>query len=647
MKKERLYRLLKNPIVYLFGSIIYLELLMRFNIIKSFGLGLVFIVVFGLSFSLLFYFLSHLAMEKINKKIFGFILGLLGLYFSIQMVYYDFFKVFLTIYSIGSGGQVAEFYKDIIQLIIQNILWIILCFIPFIAYISYFHKKLIFERINRKKAIIYLGSMVISFICGYAFLYIPSSSLNTPLDIYNETMMSESSVKQLGMMTSLRLDIQSIFFHKDGNNEIIDEVIIPKPQEIVYDSQVMDIDFDKLIQNSTNNTIKNMHKYFKNVTPTKKNKYTGMFKDYNMILLTCESFSPYAIDKELTPTLYRLYNEGFQFTNFYTPLWHVSTSDGEYVALQGLIPKSGVWSFKKSSNNDLPFTLGKQYQKLGYTTKGYHNHSYTYYGRNLSHPNLGYNFKAVGHGLNIKKQWPESDLEMMQKTVDDYITKDKFHTYYMTVSGHPNYTYKGNNMAGKNKKYVDHLDYTDLAKGYLATQIELDRALEYLVKRLEDAGIADKTVIALSADHYPYSLPIKNYNELAGHKLEKNFELYENSFLIWSGSMKEPIVVDKVGSSLDIVPTLSNLLGLEYDSRLLMGTDLLSDSDPLVIFENKSFITDKVMYDAKNDKAKWLNDNQEDQDYLKRINKIVKQKFEYSKKILENNYYKHVFNESQ
>lgn len=641
MKKENFYNLLKEPSVYLFGSILFLEVLIRLSIIKDFDSSFVFIVLFGLSFGFLFYILSSFHKEKVNQWVHGIILGLLCFYFCCQILYYRFFKVFLTIYSMGNGTQVTEFYQDIIQLIINHVFWILLCFVPLIAYVVYFRKILNFKRIYDKKLMICGGLCGVSFILGYACLYLPSSTLNTPLDIYKESMMSETSVHQLGMMTSLRLDIQSLFFNKSD-----EETIISKPQDVIYDAQVMDIDFEELIQTTNQTTIKNMHKYFQNIVPTQKNKYTGMFKDYNMILLTCEGFSPYAIDKDLTPTLYKLSNEGFQFRHFYTPLWQVSTSDGEYVALQGLIPESGTWSFKDSAKNSLPLTLGQQYKRLGYTTKAYHDHSYTYYGRNQSHPNLGYDFKAVGHGLNIKKQWPESDVEMIKKTVDEYINEDCFHTYYMTVSGHTNYSFTGNSMAYKNKKWVDHLNYSALAKGYLATQIELDKALEYLVDRLEKKGIANKTVIALSADHYPYGLPIKNYNELAGHQLENNFELYENSFLIWSGSMNEPIVVDKIGCSLDILPTLSNLLGLEYDSRLLMGTDLLSNSEPLVIFENKSFITDKVMYNAKTNETKWFNNQPEDLEYLKEINKRVKQKFDYSKKILDYNYYKYVFNGS-
>src|SRR5690606_372494 len=113
----------------------------------------------------------------------------------------------------------------------------------------------------------------------------------------------------------------------------------------------------------------------------KKNDYTGKYKGYNLILITAESFSPFAIDENVTPTLYKMANEGYQFTNFYTPVWGVSTSDGEYVALQGLIPKSGVWSFQESGKNSLPFVLGNQLKKLNYPTRAYHNHTYTYYGR--------------------------------------------------------------------------------------------------------------------------------------------------------------------------------------------------------------------------------------------------------------------------
>lgn len=635
----------KNSIVYMLSSILFLELILRINVFKNISFAFIYPFLFAITTACMIGVLCKLSKKKFNIIVMSAFLFLLGLYFCIQILYFDFFKVFLTIYSIGNGGQVAEFYKDILQLIIRNGHWIIFCFIPFLFFVSYARKHIHMKKMDYRMVLSYLTISLLSFLIGYAILYLPTQALNTPLDIYKEAIINQTTVDQFGLMNAMRLDIQSYLFGR--RNEIIEEPVIQKPvteevEETKYDSQTMNIDFDKLIAETNDPTLKNMHSYFKNITPTSKNKYTGMFKDYNVILMTCEGFSPYAIHKDVTPTLYKLANEGFVFKNFYTPLWNVSTSDGEYVAMQGLIPKSGTWSFRDSADNDLPFTLGKQYQKLGYTTKAYHDHSYKYYGRNLSHPNLGYDYKGVGNGLKIKKQWPESDLEMMQETVDDYIHTEKFHTYYMTVSGHTNYTFNGNSMAAKNKILVDNLKYSDLSKGYLATQIELDKSLEYLIQCLEETGKADKTVIVMSADHYPYGLPKKNYDELAGHELEEDFEIQKNSLIIWSASMKEPIIVDKVGSSLDILPTISNLLGLEYDSRLLIGTDLLSNSSPLVIFENKSFITDKVSYNSKSQETKWLQGTSEDDEYLKGINTIVKQKFDYSKKILDYNYYKKV-----
>lgn len=634
---------LNNSMIYLIGAIAYLEVILRIAVFKNIQLSFFYSLFLGTSIAIFVNFFSRIFKAKINRVIYGVVLIFLGMYFMLQIMYYDFFNVFFTLYSLGNGGQALEFWREGIKLIFTNIHWIILCLVPFFGYFFYLRKQIKFKQLKPKKYIYHLILFAVSFVSGYMLLYLPSDSLNTPLDIYQEKSMNEMTVNQFGLTTSLRFDLQTLILGKD---DISDNVVVnkqpEKPKKTNYKNQVMDIDFNKLINNTDNQTIKNMHQYFQNVTPTKKNKYTGIFKGYNVIFITAEAFSPYAIRQDVTPTLYKLANEGFQFKNFYTPIWSVSTSDGEYVATQGLVPKGGVWSFKHSANNDLPFTLGQQYQKLGYTTKAYHNHTYTYYGRNLSHPNMGYDYKGLGNGLDVKKQWPESDLEMMEKTVDEYINDKHFHAYYMTVSGHTNYDWNGNMMASKNKDKVNNLNLSELSKGYIASQIELDRALEYLIKRLEKKGIADKTVIALSADHYPYGLPSDNYNELAGHALEQNFELYKNSFLLWSGSMKKPIKVDKLGCSMDILPTLSNLLGLKYDSRLLMGTDLLSDSEPLVIFLNRSFMTDKVMYNAKTNETTWLNNTPPDQEYLKRINNIVKDKIRYSALILDENYYQYI-----
>ncbi|WP_177244110.1 LTA synthase family protein [Alkalibacterium sp. 20] len=360
-------------------------------------------------------------------------------------------------------------------------------------------------------------------------------------------------------------------------------------KEIEYN--MLDIDFDKMLSDGNDDSLNQMHNYFASVEPTAKNEYTGRYEGYNLIFLTAESFAPYAVHEDVTPTLYKMVHEGYNFTDFYVPLWDVSSSDGEYVSLTSLVPKSGIWSFSASANIELPYVMGNQLKELGYNTVAYHNHNYTYYNRDASHPNMGYDYKGIGNGLEISGGWPRSDLEMIQETVPEYIDDEPFHAYYVTVSGHMQYSFAGNNIAYKNKEYVADLPYSEQAKAYLATQIELDKALENMLKQLEEAGIADKTLIVLATDHYPYGLDNSTIDELAGHNVDRTFELYKSPLILYSKDM-DPVTIDKPSSNLDIVPTLYNLLGVEYDSRLFMGTDIFSDSSPLVMFRNKSFITD-------------------------------------------------------
>jgi phosphoglycerol transferase MdoB-like AlkP superfamily enzyme len=167
--------------------------------------------------------------------------------------------------------------------------------------------------------------------------------------------------------------------------------------------------------------------------------------------------------------------------------------------------------------------------------------------------------------------------------------------------------------------------------------------MEELIRRLTEAGIIDKTVIAISADHYPYGWEKEKIDELVGHEVDPYFEIYRNHFILWNPEMEENIIIDKPASSLDILPTLSNLFGLKYDSRLLMGKDILSDSYPLVILNNRSFITDKVMFNSNTGEVINLTDDEVSDDYITNINSIIKNKFTVSKSVIKNDYYRHVF----
>ena len=167
--------------------------------------------------------------------------------------------------------------------------------------------------------------------------------------------------------------------------------------------------------------------------------------------------------------------------------------------------------------------------------------------------------------------------------------------------------------------------------------------MKSLVDQLEAAGKLDDTVIVLSADHYPYGLTDEEYSELLGHTVDPVFEIYENTLILWNDQMKKPVEVDKYCSSLDIAPTLSNLFGLEYDSRLMMGTDILSDQPGMVIFSNYSFICQDGWYNSVTDEYRRWDGAEPDMSVAAAKLAEVQNRVAYSAVILDYDYYRLLF----
>lgn len=657
-----------NLLIFLMGSIFFMEIILRVNTETSFfNIGLIFSALFAASTALCIYLLTSFFRGWGRTLILGLTLGVTTILFASQFIYYKIFKTFYTVFSAQNGGQVLEFMNDILFMIRKNFLWLLLLFLPLVLFLMLkARSRKSTYRFTWTERGISLALFVLFFGAALMGINLGDKEQNSAFDMYYKNNYPVASVNQLGLLTSMRLDLQRTLTGFDPviapppvvevpqtPGETPSETPVESPTEEppkVYAPNVMTIDFDQLLsQAGTDAELAKMHTYFKNREATLQNDFTGKYKGYNLILITAEGYSHYAVNKDVTPTLYKMTHEGVNFTNFYNPIWGVSTSDGEYVATTGLIPKSGVWSMYKSGSNAMPFAMGNQLRHIGYKTLAYHNHTYNYYNRDVSHPNLGYDYKGLGNGLQVRKTWPESDLEMMEVTTEEFVHDEPFHAYFMTVSGHMRYTWGGNFIASKNKALVQNLPYSEGAKAYLATQIELDRALEYLLQKLDEAGVAENTLIAMSADHYPYGLDKADIDNLAGHEVESNFELYKSSFILYAKGM-EPMTIDRPVSSLDIIPTISNLLGLEYDSRLLMGVDMFSTKAPLIIFNNRSFITDLGKYNSVT-KQFTLNPGATlpagyatADDYRKAISAEIDRQFYFSTKILEKNYYAKVVN---
>lgn len=597
------------------------------------------------------------SLPKVLRQITGvFLVAAQVLLAEVQLVYHCIFGDFMPVSQIGMGGNVVvNFNSQLLYGIRQNLLKILLLLLPLIAVIlclALRRAQALKLRLRWKQTMASFAVLLALLLTVTGLMYVGrDNAFSVYRTFTNVNTSTDSSYKKIGMLATTVQELRYMLFSGSGSIMITPSSLNMSDVPRTYSSNsynvIESIDFTALADSTDSDILKATDEYLSNATPTRKNNYTGLLKDYNLITICAESFCPWFISEELPPTLYKLSHTGILFENYYGTFQSVTTN-GEYTMCMGLYPDMSRTktdsSFNVAGTNYLPFCLGNALKGMGYQAWGYHDYIGDFYNRNITHANMGYTFKAADSGLAMKIDWPSSDLEMMEASVDDYINSgEPFHAYYMTFSGHYQYNWD-NAMSAKNRDAVKDLPYSEPVKAYIACNLELEYALKYLMQRLEEAGVADKTCIVLTNDHYPYGLTEDEYNELAGQTLDTTFEKYRNSFICYVPGLSENIVVDEYCSTADILPTLLNLFGVDYDSRLLAGTDVLSSGIHVAVLSDKSFLTKTFRYDAGTETVIPADENTTVSGKLAEAYRLyVDSRFQLSGNILNSDYYAHVF----
>ena len=660
---------LTAPSLFFLAVIYYEELFLKLYCFRSLTVeGAFFTLLFTVPVALLLGLLCGGVSPRRGRVLLVLCTGLASLWIGAQLVYFHMFKAFLSLFSLTKMAMVAKSFGETA---VGNVLasWFPILMMATPTVLAWvFRARLVPDGPDAGKgrrlrwaamaAAVQLASMGLVLLCG--------SGVISLRYIYYRTATPELEVQNFGVFTQTELELYRVLFGIKPDSPDISaepepdkappdlEATLPPEDdpppsgsvfrpEVIPGYHTLPIGFDALIAGEEDEGLKSAHLWFSQRPPTPENLWTGYFEGKNLVWIVAEGFSTLAMDPQRTPTLWKLSHQGFVFDHFYTPLWGVSTSDGEYVTTTGLIPKPGVWSYSLSSENYMPFALGNQFRKAGYKTYAFHDYLYNYYDRDKSHPNMGYDYYALGQGLELESgdAFPPSDLEMMEQIVPMFVSEEKFAVYCLTVSGHLTYTLDTNAMSARHWDAVKDLPYSEEVRCYLACQLELELAMESLLRQLEEAGRLEDTVIVLSADHYPYGLTDLQYSELLGHEVDPVFEIFQNTLILWSGDMEGTAVhVDKYCSSLDVMPTLSNLFGLDYDSRLIMGSDILSPADPLVIFANYSFINRDGYYNSILDQFTRWDGEEPDLEAVAGMVAEVQNRVAYSGTILDTDYYR-------
>lgn len=674
-----------------FSSLLFWELAFYIIInkgLKGFSLP---IILFIIPLSMLLTALSGwFKNDLVNKIITPVILGIVDIFYIAELLYFKSFGSLISISMVGMGGDaMSNFDWALMETIKSSVGYILLFLLPILVYVGivFFYLRLTNGKHSRKNvtridpivhAIIFVA-FIILWLVSVLLLPIGGTADHTAYGAYHSKFVdTDTASSKLGVLTNAIVESKSMLFGEKENEETDfgDETeisVIPTVKKDAAEEampklgteklnttphELKKLDFEALAEAAKNSELRSLCQYIGSQTGTKRNEMTGLFKGQNLIYICAESFSSAAINETATPTLYKLAHEGIVLNNYYNSFKN-TTTNGEFAFLAGIWPDvsrnakfgTAVGSMAQSANIDMTMSLGHQMASAGAKTHAYHNYVGSYYSRNKSWPNMGFeDCQFAKSGMKFSTYWPASDLELMKQSVDDYINDDQFCTYYMTFSAHGPYS-SSNCIYTKNistvSKLLKNTKLSATAVGYLTVHYELDKALEYLLGRLEEAGKLETTTIVLVGDHYPYYLTLSDYNALLGHKTDSTFEMYKSTCIMWNGGLEKPIETDTYCCNVDILPTILNLYGVQYDSRLVAGNDIFSDGVHAAILYNKNFITDYVKYDNSTGKATYLVDVEEyGEDFLnahiEEMKKYVLNQYSMSLSIAKTNFYSYI-----
>lgn len=640
-KRKRKRRQKYTTAFYFQAMLIYLEVMFHLLAFHKPSIYMILPILFAIPGGMFLGMLCSLFNKRINTLLTKIITVILCILFIAELIYYNVFDTFFNLFGVlGVAGQALDFTSVIFKTILQCILAVVLLLLPAFFILRFGRKYVSRRRYPLKRQAMTLVLVLVMHIICLLVVIIGPHSMYSKYDVYFHNVSVDKTIEQFGVFTSNRLWLKYFIFGApkatltaaDPDADAKKDAEKDKSDDFDTSPNVLDIDFDKILAGTSNKEVESLVEYFKSASGTNKNKYTGMFEGYNVIWITAEGLDKYLLSAEpdMFPTLNKMMNEGFVFNHYYSPLWYGSTSGGEFANLTGLVPNNGSYvSMEKSGEIglDMYFTIGRALgTRQGFAANGYHNNDYKYYSRNTSFPNMGYNWHGTGQGYEPEKSeatgrdlWPQSDIQLIDQSFDDFKDEENgFLTYYMSVSGHLLYTFEGNAMARKNRDKVENLDYSEGVQAYISCNLELEYAMEDLLQKLEESGLSDNTLIVLAPDHIPYDNK-EIIDELAGSTQSDPIDWTANCLAIYSPGMEEPIPVDKYCSSIDILPTVLNLLGLDYDSRMMCGSDILSDSPQFIFFPGLSFISDKCIYNAETEEVKLLTDEQVDDTYIKQM----------------------------
>lgn len=595
-------------------SFILLDFIMRF-----FTRSINFYNIFGIVpnlFTLMWVFLMVGICISLNKKV-GRILYIILITISIAMflthtIYYSYFKNFFDFSSLQFAGEAGNYLVDAIK---SSPIWIFITVFIIIT-ISYFAVKNMNKINKNNNEWLKILIIVIIFIGMHSLtpLFLGKSvttwdAWRNPRNVYNVFNDNNRSMQVSGFYEYNFRNIYINFFKEE--NTIKDD-----------STSLLEEKFSEEIEYS--------------------NKYTGMFKDKNVIFVQLESIDNFLVTKEIMPTLYSMKNNSINFNNHFSFVsGGGSTFNSEYMVNIGYTTpisiNKGAYTYSK---NTYSYSLPNLLKKAGYTVNAFHMNTPEYYSRSVNYKSFGYDSFNSLKNLDNGKYYTDNsfwlDTELINNPIFNKLIfnkETKFADYIITYSAHmPFQANKGVCSLLVEDTTMDLTEYECLK----LQARETDDMLKLLIENLKEKDLIDNTILVLFSDHYLYTLNDKTL--LDKYKTTENNLINQTTWMIWSNDMKKTDI-KKVTSQLNILPTVANLLGLEYHPNYYLMPDALSeDYKGLVFFSDYSWYDGNVYVDN----GIVTNNKKISEEELNEKNNLVNELVKINDSVLSTDYFKNI-----
>ncbi len=556
------------------------------------------VILFETSFAALLISIAQLKYNRIMQALLVLIPFLFAIYATAQMGFITFLGNFVSFKTAGQAGKITEYVFEFIKFL-KPTYYLTLIFPAAYAFFQ-FKQKTKLESSWKITLITVLVSFITYFGAITTIQMAPQTGINL-MSIYKNPTFIETALREFGSQRFVLRDLLTLAFPPQQQAPVI-EVITPDETPEPLEPEIPEFDYARNIDDSAwisameteeNETIRQLDEYFMNQKISDKNEMTGYFEGKNLIYIMIEAFDYIAIDPLLTPTLYRMQSEGWDFNNYYTPKYSCTTGESEFISLTSLVPSSAVCTPNSYSKNAFLNSILTLFKNEDYYVSAYHNWEDEFYDRRELYQNMGIEDYWNIEQMNFKiiQGW-QSDDELMKEALPHFIDKDKFMSLIVTSSMHFPYDLDST-LGNRYRKEIDevHPEYSIPIKRYLSKCMELDKGMETLLASLKEAGKLDDTVIVMFADHHPLKTSLETLTKYTS-QFDRSYGLNEDKTpLIIYNAATESKDIDTVASTFDLVPTVCNLFNVNYDPRLYVGKDIFSEDENTVIFTNGDWIS--------------------------------------------------------